>query len=375
MNILVDGRSWSHYSAGISTFFTAAVLEWARQRSDDCFFVLLPKGMDTRIEPTPLPTNIKLLDEGGRYPRWLPNIVILQLLVPRLCRKLHIGLYYAPVPHLPYGIPRKTKTMVTVHDVVNIEMADTMSWTNRLATSVFFSQAIRKADLLWTNSQYTKSKVEAYFPHRRRLEIFTGGAADRQVFYPRSFGEEQKEQIRKKYGISQKFILFTGSLEPRKNLPFLLSLMPELYQQHHLQLVVVGCKHWKASAIKNMVEASSFPQDSTIFCGYVSNKELAALYCCAECFVSASLTEGLGMPQIEALLCGCRVVTAHNTAMIEVAQGKEGAVTVEGYDPQKWKEAILDMVHNRSRVNQKQLEDYDWRRVISKLLLYISKEI
>ena len=118
MNILVDGRSWSHYSAGISTFFTAAVLEWARQRSDDCFFVLLPKGMDTRIEPTPLPTNIKLLDEGGRYPRWLPNIVILQLLVPRLCRKLHIGLYYAPVPHLPYGIPRKTKTMVTVHDVV-----------------------------------------------------------------------------------------------------------------------------------------------------------------------------------------------------------------------------------------------------------------
>lgn len=151
MNILVDGRIWSQFSAGVGTFFTSALLEWARQSNKDTFYILLPKGLDARYELPSLPDNIVFLDYSKRFPKRLPNIIILQILVPYLCRKLTIGLYYSPVPHLPYFIPSKVKTMVTVHDVVNIEMAHTMSWTNRLATSIFFGQAIKKADYLWTN--------------------------------------------------------------------------------------------------------------------------------------------------------------------------------------------------------------------------------
>ena len=160
MNILVDGRICSLFSAGVGTFFTSAILEWARQCEKDTFYVILPKGLDARYEMPSLPNNIVFLDYSKRFPKRLPNIIVLQMLVPYLCRKLHISLYYSPVPHLPYFIPSKVKTMVTVHDVVNIEMAHTMSWTNHLATSIFFGQAIKMADYLWTNSHYTKSKVE-----------------------------------------------------------------------------------------------------------------------------------------------------------------------------------------------------------------------
>ena len=153
MNILVDGRTWSLYSAGISTFFSCAIFEWSQQRPGDVLYILLPKGLDPRTELPAIPHNIILLDYAKRFPKWLPNIIILQWLVPRLCRKLHIDLYYSPVPHLPYFIPSHIKTMVTVHDVVNIEMADTMSWTNRLATSVFFRQAIKKAETHITPSR------------------------------------------------------------------------------------------------------------------------------------------------------------------------------------------------------------------------------
>jgi len=372
MNILVDGRTWSLYSAGISTFFSCAILEWSQQRPGDQFYILLPKGLDTRMELPAIPQNITLLDYTKRFPKRLPNIIILQILVPYLCRKLNIDLYYTPVPHLPYFIPSKVKTIVTIHDVVNIEMADTMSWTNRLATGFFFGQAIRKADLLWTNSYYTKSKVEEYFPKRHCQEIFTGGAVDRHVFYPRTLSDKDRQEIKQTFGIKNQFILFVGSLEPRKNLKFLLSLMPDLYQKYQLQLVVVGGKSWKSSGIKDIVESPSFPQASTIFCGYVSNEELAMLYSCADCFVSAALMEGLGMPQLEALLCGCPVVTAHNTAMIEVAEGKDGAVTVEGYDPQLWQQAILNMVNDRKAVHQEQLAEYDWERIIQRLLSAIT---
>lgn len=367
MNILIDGRIWSLFSAGVGTFFTSAIMEWAKQREDDTFYVILPKGLDTKYELSSIPNNIKLLDYSKQFPQRLPNIIVLQLIVPFLCRKLHINLYYSPVPHLPYFIPSKVKTMVTVHDVVNIEMAHTMSWTNRLATSFFFGQAIKKADLLWTNSYYTKSKVEEYYPLRRCKEIFTGDAADRNIFFLRTLSAGQQQHVKQTYGIKKPFILFVGSLEPRKNLKFLLSLMPDLYKEHGIQLVVVGGKAWKNTDIKHIVESPSFPRESTIFCGHVSNEDLVMLYHTAACLVSCALMEGFGMPQLEALLCGCPVVTSHNSAMIEVAGGKDGAITVEGYDPQTWKEAILHIIAEKPTVNQKQLIDYDWTKIISNL--------
>ena len=224
-----------------------------------------------------------------------------------------------------------------------------------------------KADYLWANSHYTKSKVEEYFPQRRAHDIFVGGAVDRHVFYPRILSDADRQNLRQKYGIHSKYILFVGSLEPRKNLKFLLGIIPELYQQHGIQLVVVGGKSWKSTDIKDIIEAPEFPKASTIFCGFVTNEELAMLYSCADCFVSAALMEGLGMPQIEALLCGCPVVTAHNTAMIEVANGKDGAVTVEGYNPHDWQQTILNMIKEPKTVNPQQLSEYDWKTIISRL--------
>ena len=122
--------------------------------------------------------------------------------------------------------------------------------------------------------------------------------------------------------------------------------------------------------IRTIVEAPSFPKDSVIFCGFISNEELASLYCCADSFISAALMEGFGMPQLEALKCGCPIITAHNTAMIEVAQGKDGAITVEGYDPQQWQKIVLQVIKERPKVKQEQLADYDWNIIIRQLQDY-----
>lgn len=368
MNILIDGRVWSRNAAGITTFLCCALMEWVRQRPGDTFHVVLPKGMDPSVELPALPANLHLRDYSSRFPRFLPNIVIMQLLVPYLCRKLHIGLYYAPVPHLPWFIPSSTKKAITVHDVVNIEMSHTMAWTNRLATSVFFGQAVRKADILWTNSHYTADKVEQYYPKRRCKDIFVGDAADHEQYRPLHLSEEERAAVRQRHGIRDRFLLFVGSLEPRKNLSFLLRLMPVLYRERHIQLVVVGGKGWKNSDLREIVEASDYPRDAIIFCGYVTNHELSLLYNTADCFVSAALMEGFGMPQLEALYCGCPVVTAHNTAMIEVARGKDGAYTVEGYDPSDWKRAILHVLDNHPTVDQRQLAEYDWVTIIHQFL-------
>ena len=170
-------------------------------------------------------------------------------------------------------------------------------------------------------------------------------------------------------------LLFVGSLEPRKNLSFLLRLMPDLYREHGIQLVVVGGKGWKNSDLRPIVEAPDYPQEAVVFCGYVTNNELVTLYNTADCFVSAALMEGFGMPQLEAMLCGCPIVTAHNTAMIEVAKGKDGATTVEGYDPEVWKEAILNTLKTRPQINQDHLSEYDWADIILRLEKYLSAHL
>lgn len=363
-NILIDGRVLCKNAAGITTFLTSMLREWAHLWETCTFYVLLPKKPDPSIELGKLPDNVHLLDYSQHFLPHLPNIIVLQYLVPRLCKDLSIDLYYSPVPHIPFGVPASVKTMVTVHDVVNIEMANTMALTNRIATGLFFSRSIKKADFLWANSHYTKTKIEEYFPNRCADDIFVGDAADRSLFFPQNLTSDDKAIVRKRYGIENKFILFVGSLEPRKNLAFLLRMIPELYLQHGVQLVVVGGKGWKNSSLKSIVEAPTFPLKSTIFCGYVSNEELALLYNCADCFVSAARMEGFGMPQLEALLCGCPVVTADNTAMTEVSKGKDGAVLVQGYDLQEWQSAVLSVLDNRPKVRYEQFNQYDWTLIM-----------
>lgn len=123
------------------------------------------------------------------------------------------------------------------------------------------------------------------------------------------------------------------------------------------------------------VKAPEYPQEAVVFCGYVTNGDLVTLYNTADCFVSAALMEGFGMPQLEAMLCGCPIVTAHNTAMIEVAKGKDGASTVEGYDPEEWKRVILHTLKTRPKINQDQLSEYDWAYIIRRFENYLSAHL
>lgn len=374
MNILIDGRPFVASNAGISTFLKGSLTAWAKRCQNDMFYVALPGPLHSSFDKSDCVENIKFIISDSLILKKLPHLIWLQMEMPILAKKYQTDVYYSPLPCLPFFLPRKAQRIVVVHDVVNIEYPETMQWTNVLANKLFYKRSIRKADLIWTNSLYTRQKVEHYFPQRRCKEIFTGCSVNRNLYQPIPIQEDEADTIKKELGIQGHFILFVGSLEPRKNLSFLLSLMPEIYKRTGRQLVVVGAKGWKNSGIREMVEDKAFPRQSTVFCGYVSNEQLAKLYNMADCFVSASLNEGFGMPQLEALLCGCPIVTAHNSAMIEVAQGKKGAVTVEGYDPQVWTEQICEVCKNRPPVDITQLAAYDWDLILGAFLQYLSSK-
>lgn len=373
MNVVIDGRAWVTTGAGIATFLKGAVYEWAAQRPIDNLYVALPREVDKSITLSNLPANIHLMVKGNAVFRRLPNLIWLSIMIPWLVRQLHAEVYFSPVPCIPFLLPRKCKRIIVVHDVVNIEYRKTMKWTNILASKLFFDRSVKTADLIWTNSHYTREKVEQYFPRRKCQKIVTGCSVETEIYHPRMLSSVERASLLQQYGINGEYILFVGSLEPRKNLEFLLSLMPELYRQTAIQLVVVGAKSWGKTHIQQIVEQEGFPRESVVFCKFVPNEDLARLYHCACCFVSAALNEGFGMPQLEALLCGCPVVTAHNSAMIEVARGKTGATTVEGYNPETWICVIKQTIASRPVPNVKELEEYKWSNVLRRILSSIKK--
>lgn len=368
MNILIDGRPLVTTSTGITNFLKCCVTAWAKNMPESKFYIALPQPIDKTSLNWKQEKNIQLITETRKVFEKLPNLIWLNTIVPTLITIYQIEVYFSALPCIPFFLPKRVKKIIVVHDVVNLEFKDTLQWTNRIANKLFFMRSINKADVLWTNSNYTKGKVQHYFPNRICKEIFVGDAADNSVFHTQNIDADKETALKKEFGIKKDFIMFVGSLEPRKNLSFLLSLMPELYKQTQLQLVIVGAKKWKSSSILNIIEDKNFPRESVIFCKFIPDEKLAKLYRIAKCYVSTSLNEGFGMPQLEALQCGCKVVTAHNSAMIEIAEGKTGAYTVKGFEPNTWINCIQEAVKSKKQPVPEELDQYDWDMILKKFI-------
>jgi glycosyltransferase involved in cell wall biosynthesis len=364
MKIVVDARTLIGEIAGVANFLKLAILSLSKHKDID-IILLSPIRLNESLDDK-FPSNVKTYICPLLGIRRLPKLIWLMVMMPLLVRKHKADVYYSPTPSIPYGLPKKICKLVTVHDVVNVEFPETMTWNNKISNQIIFKRSITSADLLWANSHYTKGKIEEYFPKRVSSTIFVGCSIDTDIFHPLDLSPSKEKELKNHFGITKNFILFVGSLEPRKNLQFLLSLVPELYARHHLQLVIVGAKGWKNSEIYEVIESASYPGESTIFTGFVSNEELVKLYNLAECFVSTSLNEGFGMPQLEALMCGCPVVTAHNSAMIEVVSGFGS--TVVGWNPKAWIEAIISQLKNRETNIDVLKRKYSWDEIVDELL-------
>ena len=126
--------------------------------------------------------------------------------------------------------------------------------------------------------------------------------------------------VRKRYGLPERFVLFVGTIEPRKNLPRLIQAYGKLRAAGGLphKLVCVGPYGWGYQAVRRMVEDLGL-QDDVLLTGYVPFQDLAAIYNLSEIFVFPSLYEGFGLPVLEAMACGIPVITAANSSLTEVA--------------------------------------------------------
>ena len=222
-------------------------------------------------------------------------------------------------------------TVITVHDLSFLRYPHAFRAFNRRYLSLFARLSTRRAARVIAVSESTRQDVIALcgVPAERVVTVPNGVGAEFQPAAP-----AEVAAFRAARGLPDRFILFLGTLEPRKNLRRLLEAYASLRAHHGAALpplVIAGGKGWFYEEIY-AAAAELALLDAVIFPGYIPAEDLPWWYRAAELFVYPSIYEGFGLPVLEAMACGTPVVTSTASSLPEVAGDAARLVPPEDTD-------------------------------------------
>lgn len=370
-SIAIDGRNLMHPLGGNASYIISAINALSDLQPDWRFLFLTNRPLNAacaeRIIWRP---NVSHLCKGYTQIGLLWYVTQLYWLL----KQMQPMFFWAPATVLPPWLPTGVKRIVTVNDLVAKKHRGTMASANRWYHDVMFDRSIRQADILLAISRDTAHEVAAQYPLRHCREITVGCGIETSIFSKMSPSAAELNRLTAVYGVTAPFLLFVGTIEPRKNLAFMLRLMPKLAEQG-LMLLVVGAQGWGNSSVAEILQMPGFPRERVVIAGHVPTGDLVKLYHAAAAYISTSHHEGFGLPQLEAMQCGCPVISPHNSAMIELVDG--AGITVRGWNPEDWYAAVdqvlADPEHYRKR-GYKRAGQYDWNNIAPTIAEQIIKQ-
>ncbi len=256
-----------------------------------------------------------------------------QVAVPRYSGRAGLDLVFQPKLSSPLVSP--CPTAFALHGPEQFACAEVFPWANRLYNRWMMPWYCRRASaVLVLTETAARDTVRLLGVQEEKVHAIACSQDPRFRPVPRA----EAEAVRARYGLPERYILFVGGLNPLKNFTNLLrayALIRDLVPQ---QLVAVGFKRWRYDGDLRQV-ADLGLAGAVHFPGFLPDEDLPAVYSLADLFVLPSLYEGFGIPVVEAMACGCPVVTTETGGSPEVAGG--AAVLVDPYDPRAIAEGML----------------------------------
>ncbi|HQZ99771.1 MAG TPA: glycosyltransferase family 1 protein [Thermoflexales bacterium] len=261
-----------------------------------------------------------------------------QWLVPRKARKIEATLLHVPGFDAP--VLRSLPTILTVHDLIGVLFKKNFPPISRFYWSTWLPFTIRFADLIIADSDATRRDITRLTNvSDERIRVVPLGV-DRR-FSPAS--QAQIQTCKKQLDLPDKFILYLGTLEPRKGVDTLIDAFSTSMLDEDVWLVLAGKQAWFWDKIQNRLDAS--PRSNRIkILGYIPDEFLPALYSAARVFVFPSRYEGFGLPVLEAMACGTPVICSNAASLPEVAG--DAAVQISPDDVRGLADAITATVSN-----------------------------
>ncbi len=260
-----------------------------------------------------------------------------QFTLPTLLRQRKIDLFHAAVNVLPVLLPHSCASVITLHDLAFLRFPHVLTRAKRLYHQTFTLRSLRHATLLLSVSESTRQDAHTLvgIPYEQIQTVYPCI----EERFTSTCNEESLHAFRQKHGLTEGFMLYLGTLEPRKNIPFLIDAYALLRKKYALRekLVLAGGKGWLYNTIFEKVRQLGLESD-VLFPGFIPNEEQVLWYQAASVFVYPSLYEGFGIPVAEALACGTPVVTSNTSSLPEAGSGL--ALCVDPQDVSALAEAL-----------------------------------
>ncbi len=366
MKILIDATAVPKEKAGVGVYARNLLGSLARSPAALEIYVLAQDDdpeMDFSWSP-----QVRMLWVRARVFRVLPMRFLLeQIYLPFLLwrKKISVAhsLHYA-FPLVSFG----TRRVVTFHDMTFFTMPEVHERVKVIYFRAFMRASRHLADHM-------------IFISRSALADYTaklGAPRGRVSVIPHGKGEEFRpgpsaarvRAVRERYGLGERFVLYVGTIEPRKNLPRLVEAFAAVAASDPaLQLVLAGRPGWMAEELFRTIQRLDLGA-RIVFPGFIAEEDKAILLGACTVFVYPSLYEGFGLPALEALACGAPTITSNTSSLPEVVG--EAAVLVDPTDTTALREAlarILGSPELRAEMREagpRQAAQFTWQRTAAR---------
>jgi len=281
-------------------------------------FILYFKDEIPRNAPKSDFFEYKLLNVGGtaKFTHWD---------LPRAATKDKVDVLFCPAYVAPifYG----GKIVLTLHDISYETRPQEFNWpslADRFLLKWVSRRSAQKADMVFTPSEFSRQEVVKYYgvsPEKVVVTLLAADLSQLERYHSPVYGTNELEEVKKKYGIKNKFAFYVGSIFTRRHLPEIISAFERLNKDGEYQLLLVGRDYTENKSVNRLANEvnKKLGRSAILRVDFIEDNELKLFYSACAFFIWLSDYEGFGLPVLEAMSLGAPVITTDGSSLSEVA--------------------------------------------------------
>lgn len=366
MRIVIDGRLW--VESGLGRYIRNLISELQKiDRTNDYFILHLKKDYK------------KINYRNKNFQKIIADFkwygISEQIKLPKLLDRLQPDLVH--FPHFNIPVFYKGKFVVTIHDLIHQHFQTRQTSTlnpflhaiKKLGYKKVFSAAVKNSSKIIVPSEFVKNQLEKEWSIKKeKIEVTYEGVDEEMIKITKEVGEKDFEKVAEKFKFKKPYLFYVGNAQPHKNLKKLLEAFTILNEKFpELSLVLSGSENYFWEKVKKESHIGG-----VIFTGYIPDREMVTLYKNAEAFIMPSLEEGFGIPVLEAMACGCPVISSNKGSLPEIAG--DGALYFDPKDESNMADKISQVLNDSKlkeeliKKGEKIYQQFSWEKMAKQTL-------
>jgi glycosyltransferase involved in cell wall biosynthesis len=352
---------------GIGRYMKCLVEAVVESAPEHDYLLILPPGAEEAVVCTG--TNVEKITPSLKYYSLREQVDL-----PRILRRKKIDLLHSP--HFNIPLIRVCPTVVTIHDVIYLACREDLpSFVGRMYYRAMMAAAVRRADRIITDSEYSKRDIQRFFKAEDdRLDVIYPGI-DQSI--RKNVDSVKLCEVKSRLGIVSPYLIYTGIYKLRKNHAGLLQAFKTFVDRGgDAQLVIAGPMEDGEEMLRGLARRLGVA-DRVVFTGFVEDGDLPVLYSGASVYACPSLYEGFGFTVLEAMACGVPVVCSRETSLPEVAGA--AALYADARNPQEFGNALYQVFSDQAlramlvSKGTNNLQRFQWKHAAEQTLAVYEK--